>query len=155
MNTHAIRRSDAAPWCVAGALLAMVLVIAALGRGQLAATSPSLSEPRLRVELQFVDRTDGGVDVIRAVDGRKIAEFAPTTNGFARGVLRSMARERRLSGIGRLPPFVLLQRADGGFSLHDPETGRQVSLDGFGAVNEQVFVALLQAARSPTNAPLT
>lgn len=156
MNAQAIRSQSIAPWYVAGVMLAVVLLIAAGGgRRELADSTPSLAAPRASVQLWFVDRADGGVDVLAADGGRKIAEFAPTTNGFARGVLRSMARARRLSGIDRAPPFVLLERADGGISLHDPQTGRQVSLDAFGPDNRQVFAALLLAAIDPNHSPLT
>jgi putative photosynthetic complex assembly protein len=155
MNAQAIRSHSIAPWCVAAMMLVVVLLIAAGGRRELADSTPSLADPRASVQLWFVDRDDGGVDVLAANGGRKIAEFAPASNGFARGVLRSMARQRRLSGIDRAPPFVLLERADGGLSLHDPQTGRQVSLDAFGPDNRRVFAVLLLAAIDPNHSPLT
>jgi putative photosynthetic complex assembly protein len=155
MNAQAIRSQSIAPWGVAGMLLVVVLLVAAGGRRELANSTPSLADPRASVQLWFVDRADGGVDVLAANGGRKIAEFAPASNGFARGVLRSMARERRRSGIDRAPPFVLLERADGGLSLHDPQTGRQVSLDAFGPDNRRVFAVLLLAAIDPNHSPLT
>jgi putative photosynthetic complex assembly protein len=155
MNAQAIRSHSIAPWCVAAMMLVVVLLIAVGGRRELADSTPSLADPRASVQLWFVDRADGGVDVLAANGGRKIAEFAPASNGFARGVLRSMARQRRLSDIDRAPPFVLLERADGGLSLHDPQTGRQVSLDAFGPDNRRVFAALLQAAIDPNHSPLT
>lgn len=135
------------PWLAVGVLLGVVLLIAAFGRAGLTATTPSLSNARATVQLRFADRSDGGVDVLDTA-GRRVSQFAPTTNGFARSVVRSFTRERRRSGIGPEQPFALLQRADGGISLHDPTTGRQVSLDAFGPDNLRVFAALLQAAKT-------
>lgn len=128
------------------AVLVAVLAVAALGRLHVAETRPSLADSRATVQLRFVDRSDGGVDVISASNGERVSEFAPTTNGFARSVVRSFTRERRRSGIGPETPFTLLLRADGGISLHDPATGRQVSLDAFGIDNLRVFADLLKAA---------
>jgi putative photosynthetic complex assembly protein len=133
------------------AVLAVVLAVVAIGRSHIAETRPSLADSKATVQLRFVDRSDGGVDVISASSGQRVSEFAPTTNGFARSVLRSFTRERRRSGIGPETPFNLLLRADGGISLHDPATGRQVSLDAFGSDNLRVFADLLKAAYSPSS----
>jgi putative photosynthetic complex assembly protein len=133
-------------YAVAGFVIAL-LIIAAQGRARVAETAPSLVDARAKVQLRFVDRRDGGVDVISATSGKQVSEFAPTTNGFARSVVRSFTRDRHRSGIGPEVPFELMLRADGGISLHDPATGRQVSLDAFGSENLRVFADLLKAAQ--------
>ena len=144
------RQQNLLVYAVLGALV-LILALAALGRTHLAETRPSLANSKATVQLRFVDRSDGGVDVISASSGQRVSEFAPTTNGFARSVLRSFTRERRRSGIGPQTPFSLLLRSDGGISLYDPATDRQVSLDAFGIDNLRVFADLLQAAASPTS----
>jgi putative photosynthetic complex assembly protein len=132
---------------LAGTAALLLCVAVGMGRNGRLTTTPSLADARATVHLRFTDRSDGGVDVFEAAGGVRISEFAPTTNGFARSVLRSFVRERRRSGIGAQQPFDLVRRADGGLSLHDPATGRQVSLDAFGPDNLRVFADLLQAAQ--------
>lgn len=99
--------------------------------------------------LRFEDRA-GAVVVIEAETGREIAELAPGTNGFVRGVLRGFARERRANGTGAEPPFKLVRRTDGRLTLVDPATGREVELDAFGPTNVEAFARLLQSGERRT-----
>jgi putative photosynthetic complex assembly protein len=145
-NTKPVSTERYIGFATAGLVIAL-LIIAAQGRERVAETAPSLVDARAMVQLRFVDRRDGGVDVISATSGEQVSEFAPTTNGFARSVMRSFTRDRHRSGIGPEIPFELMLRADGGISLHDPATGRQVSLDAFGSENLRVFSDLLRAAQ--------
>lgn len=100
-------------------------------------------------ELAFADAADGSV-VVRDAAGEVLHVVAPGTNGFLRGVLRGLARERKLSGIGQGPPFLLTRWADGRLTLEDPETGRRLYLGPFGSDNVQVFVQLLHAGGGET-----
>ena len=52
--------------------------------------------------------------------------------GFIRGVMRGLARERRMRGIGDAPPFNLSLWRDGELSLTDSATGRSIELTAFG-----------------------
>ena len=62
---------------------------------------------------------------------------APGTNGFLRGVLRGLARERKLERSAIEPPFRLTRWADGRLSLEDPATGRRIDdLEAFGPTND-------------------
>jgi len=94
-------------------------------------------------DVNFMDRSDGGVDVIDAVSGQPIDIVQPGTNGFLRGTLRGLARERKRQGFGPEIPFTLSGRADGRLTLQDPATGRRVDLDSFGPTNSLVFARLL------------
>ncbi|WP_416900197.1 MAG: photosynthetic complex assembly protein PuhC [Minwuia sp.] len=96
------------------------------------------------LELRFEDRADGSVAAISAATGEEIHRFAPESNGFVRGVMRGLARERRLNGVGAQPPFLLSARADGRLVLHDPATSRTIDLNPFGETNVQSFALLLQ-----------
>jgi putative photosynthetic complex assembly protein len=98
-------------------------------------------------ELRFLDRDDGAV-VVQDADERIIEVLPPGTNGFARGVLRGLARERRQHHLDSGPPFRLVRWADGRLSLEDPATGRHVNLEAFGPTNAQVFAGLLVAAQT-------
>jgi putative photosynthetic complex assembly protein len=98
-------------------------------------------------ELRFEDRPDGSIAVLDARDGR-VVEIATGPNGFLRGTLRGLARERKRQGIGAEQPFRLTARADGRLTLEDPATGRRVDLESFGPANAGVFGHMLAAAEA-------
>jgi putative photosynthetic complex assembly protein len=93
--------------------------------------------------LWFADRPDGGIVVREAPGGALVAIVAPGTNGFLRGVLRGLARERRRDGIGDAVPFQLTRWSDGRLSLEDSTTGRTIALEVFGPTNSAAFIHLL------------
>lgn len=95
-------------------------------------------------ELRFYDRPDGSVAVIDAVSGQHIHSFVGE-NGFVRGTLRGLARDRQRAGIGPEPAFQLIGRADGRLTLTDPATGRVIDLESFGPTNASAFVQLMTA----------
>lgn len=98
--------------------------------------------------LRFDDRSDGAIAVTDAATGATVETFVGE-QGFVRGVLRGLARERRARGLGPEQPFELIGRADGRLTLHDPATGRLVDLESFGPTNAAVFARLLSAAPRP------
>jgi len=95
-------------------------------------------------DLRFADRGDGAV-VITDVGNGGVVEVIPAgqKTGFIRGVMRSLARERRMAGIGAEAPFRLTAWADGEISLVDSATGRAIELNAFGPDNRAAFAALL------------
>lgn len=93
--------------------------------------------------LRFSDRDDGGV-LIERVGGPSTVINPGDQSGFVRGVMRGMARDRRMRGIDSGPPFTLTLWANGGLSLSDAETGRIVELNGFGIDNRATFAKLLE-----------
>jgi putative photosynthetic complex assembly protein len=95
--------------------------------------------------LRFEDMRDGSIRVTDARTGQIAASVEPGTNGFIRGTLRGLARERKRQGIGIEPPFMLTRWADGRLSLEDPTTGRVIALDAFGPTNGEAFAQLLTA----------
>lgn len=97
-------------------------------------------------QLRFEDRPDGSVAVIDARDNSLAARFTGE-QGFVRGALRALARERRRAGLGAEQPFELIGRGDGRLTLHDPATGQRLDLESFGPTNAGVFARLLA---SPT-----
>jgi putative photosynthetic complex assembly protein len=82
--------------------------------------------------------------VYDARDGVLLAELPPATNGFIRGVLRSLVRERRSQDQGDDAPFRLARHQNGRLTLEDLATGRLIDLRAFGVTNEGAFGALLQ-----------
>jgi putative photosynthetic complex assembly protein len=110
--------------------------------------SPTLiptATPTLSRELRFEDRPDGAVAIHDVREGRVVDVLPPGSNGFVRGVLRGLARERKRQEIGQQPPFRLTLWDDGRLSLQDQTTGRQIELQAFGPTNLAAFARLLPA----------
>lgn len=132
----------------AGLLVGFSLVLATTGRlTGLGRTSLPESRVVTSRELRFLDRPDGSVAVLEPSDGSEVETLPAGTNGFLRGVLRGLARDRKLAGVGDGPPFRLVRWADGRLSLEDPTTGRRVDLGAFGAGNAEAFARLLLLGR--------
>jgi putative photosynthetic complex assembly protein len=97
------------------------------------------------MSLKFEDMPDGSVRVSDATDGRPLAVFAGE-QGFLRGSLRAMARQRRVAQAERGAPLLLRALADGRLVLIDPTQGERIDLDSFGPSNKAVFAGLRGAA---------
>jgi putative photosynthetic complex assembly protein len=94
--------------------------------------------------LRFTDRGDGAVLIVDTDKGDTASVIPPgQQTGFIRGVMRGLARERRMRGIGDRPPFNLSLWRDGELSLTDSATGRSIELTAFGSTNRAAFLALL------------
>jgi putative photosynthetic complex assembly protein len=134
----------------------IVFTIAAAGLARVSGIG-TLSMPKAQVisvlALTFTDRADGAIVVsgapvrsgVVASPAHEIAALAPGTNGFVRGTLRGLVRERRRAGFDEAMPFELTRWSNGTLSLSDPTTGRRVDLDSFGPSNSGVFAGFLQA----------
>jgi putative photosynthetic complex assembly protein len=138
-----------APLLAAAALVLFAIAGAAYVRltGIGAAHVPDAPAVVVR-EFRFEDRPDGGVAVYDMRDN-ELVEVITGSNGFLRGTLRGLARERKRSGFGPEQPFRLVGHTDGRLTLEDPATSRRVDLESFGPTNVAVFAHLLQA-RSTT-----
>lgn len=100
-------------------------------------------------DLRFTDRADGAVVIEDVGRGGVASLIAPgQETGFIRGVMRGLARDRHMRGIGDQPPFTLTLWQNGQLSLTDTATGRSVELTAFGASNRAAFAALLPATKS-------
>lgn len=139
------RRMRFQPGVALALLIGGAIATIALARWTATPPAPVASEPvsRLRA-LHFADLPDGAVSVIDAGSNTAIARFEGE-QGFLRGTLRAMARERRLHGLGAEQPLELIAHPDGRLSLHDPATGMRIALESFGSTNAGVYARLLQA----------
>ncbi len=149
-NEHPTIPRAAVAGAVALVVVSVIAVYASRATGVGIVTTPaSLAVDSRR--LVFEDSADGSVIVQDAEAGAIVHVVEPGTNGFLRGVLRGLARDRKLKGVGSGPPFVLTRWADGRLTLADPQTDRRIDLAPFGAENVQVFVNLLTggAAHDP------
>ncbi len=66
--------------------------------------------------------------------------------GFLRGTLRALARERKVRHLSPLSPFELALHEDGRLSITDTLTHQGIDLEAFGPDNLAVFVQILQAS---------
>ncbi|MEL7372228.1 MAG: photosynthetic complex assembly protein PuhC, partial [Myxococcota bacterium] len=127
----------------AGLLIVFSLVTAAIGSFTgLGKLETPRTEAVRTLELRFDDAKDGGVLVLRT-DRSVITKLAPGTNGFTRGVVRSLVRHRRMGRVDADPPFQLVLWADHRLTLTDPATAQTIDLSGFGRDNVQAFARLL------------
>jgi len=94
--------------------------------------------------LRFEDTPNGAVAVLDAVSGAEVARFEGE-QGFVRGVLRAVARERKRRDIDRHTPLLLQGHADGSLTLDDAATGEQIHLESFGPTQRATFAALQTA----------
>jgi putative photosynthetic complex assembly protein len=130
----------------AGLMIALVITGAAISRLSGASDSAPTAAPVMSRDLLFRDRADGAILVFDARDtSQPIQVVAPETNGFLRGTMRGLARQRIRQDADRDIPFRLTQWADNRLTLEDPTTHRTVELEAFGATNELVFARLLTA----------
>jgi len=138
---------------MAGALIVIVFATAIsaklFGFGAFRETPSVVLAERL---LSFSDAADGGILVDDAQTRTVVAHIPPASNGFLRGALRALTRERALAKIGRQQPFRLVRYADGRLVLHDPATKRQVTITSFGPTQIEAFDRLLVVGPA---APLT
>jgi putative photosynthetic complex assembly protein len=95
-------------------------------------------------ELRFEDRADGAVTVSEVGSERVVDVLAPGTNGFVRGVLRGLVRERKREELGSAPPFLLTRWSDGRLSIEDAATHVRIELIAFGPTNVAAFARFLQ-----------
>jgi putative photosynthetic complex assembly protein len=94
-------------------------------------------------EFRFEDRPDGSIVVLDASGRQLIDTVPPGTNGFLRGTMRGLARERMRQGVSRELPFRMIGHADGRLTLEDPGTGRHVDLGSFGPTNAAAFAQIM------------
>jgi putative photosynthetic complex assembly protein len=99
-------------------------------------------------DLVFKDLDNGSVGIVDAVRNQQIAEVKPGHDGFVRVVMRSMARDRALLGVGNDVPFRLARHTDDMLSLTDLATGEVVMLNAFGTMNRRAFEQFLALGRT-------
>lgn len=137
----------------AGALVVLSLVMTASVRLGLldqeavpaVARASAAVQPLEVRELTFADRADGAVIITDDATAQIVAviDSEAKQGGFIRGVMRGLARDRQMRGIGAKPPFALTLWQDGSLSLRDTATDRTVELGGFGPDNRAAFMGLL------------
>ena len=153
MNAHTVTPGPATrslPWPVWAMLGLALLTLAVVGWQRLAGGAPAeVVDVAWQRALHFEDRPNGDVAVVDAQDRREVARFSGE-QGFLRGALRTLARERLRRGMGPSEPFILTGHANGRMTLSDPTTGTRIALESFGPSNLAVFAPLRDAGLKPT-----
>jgi putative photosynthetic complex assembly protein len=129
-----------------GAMALVLFTLGATGLFRLGGQTPLGPEESAAIQtrlLRFVDRPQGGVGVFDASSGESLLVIVPGEDGFVRGVLRGLARDRRSRDIGAEPPFRLARLSDGRLLLEDVATGRRIDLAAFGPTNAGAFARFL------------
>jgi putative photosynthetic complex assembly protein len=124
-------------------VIAGTLVLAALGHQ--APVNPAMTgaQPTATRDIRFSDRSDGAVVVSDARTGLQIEVVEPGTEGFVRGAMRGLVRQRRLADIGPDVPFRLSTWPDGRITLQDLANNNTMELHAFGRTNAEAFFRLL------------
>ncbi|MGJ3264675.1 MAG: photosynthetic complex assembly protein PuhC [Salinarimonas sp.] len=158
MNAHAMpprpdpgadapaRRAHFPKGALYGATIVLLTVLGAVWNFREPEPAPrDLSGAHLAVPLIFEDRADGAVVVRDAVDGSVVRVFDPGTNGFVRGAMRGLARERKRREIGAEVPFTLVLCPAGHLPLEYTATPASIDRSAFVPDNFAPCVAILNA----------
>ncbi|MEO1090566.1 MAG: photosynthetic complex assembly protein PuhC [Pseudomonadota bacterium] len=133
---------------VVGLMIAAALAAVVMAKvGVIERRAAPVAEPVMVRELRFDDRPDGGIVVREWPSEGVVTVLEPGAgDGFVRGVVRGIARTRKLMGVGADEPFRLTAWDDGRLTFADPASGEVVEIAGpFGATNTASFMALLTA----------
>lgn len=151
----AARRPDTFPrWALQGAGALIVFSLASVALVRLSGNGPdqraeaAAAHEGIDRALRFEDRPDGSIAVLDAARGSTVAQLRGE-QGFVRGALRTLARERKARGLGAEQPFQLIAHPDGRLTLADPATGKRIDLGSFGPTNAAAFAQLLAAQPAP------
>lgn len=109
------------------------------------APTPNVITPTAMRVLNFIDQPDGSISVIDQ-ETRDIVENFSGEQGFLRGTLRALVRERKLRGLDadQAHAFELIAHDGGRLTLRDPATDASIALESFGPTNTAVFARLLR-----------
>jgi len=141
----AVPSADSFPkWVLffAGGIMAFSLI--AVGLVRITGNGPDqrAAVPTVQRSLVFLDQKDDGVLVGDGLTGETLTVLYGE-QGFVRGALRALSRERHARGLGANLPFDLVARVDGRVTLMDPSTGHRVDLESFGPTNTAEFARFL------------
>lgn len=127
----------------AGLLIGALLLLALPGHRAPVDPGSAGLRPVAQRDLRITDRPDGAILVTDAHGGRVLEEIPPGSEGFLRGAMRGLARERLRAGAGPEAPFRLSAWPDGRLTLEDGATGHIMELHAFGRGNAEAFLKLL------------
>ena len=142
--TYTMRR-DLNPAIVIGLFAAVCIASVVVMRGSTPSNTTEIIAPTQTRVLRFVDQPDGSINVIDKSSDKLVQNFSGE-QGFLRGTLRSLVRERKLRGMDASieRAFELIAHSGGRLTLRDPATGATIALESFGPTNMAVFTGLMR-----------
>lgn len=140
MSAHHAPSKSLLPGVLAGGLLALTLGLVVWSKLSPASLGTQASQETViwQRELLFADGPKGEVVVKDFKTGEVIGLFEGE-QGFVRGTLRALVRERKRRDVGSEQPFELSARNNGRLILNDPATAQRIDLDSFGPANAALF----------------
>ena len=141
-----------------GLLIVVTLVLAGYSAHQkreqarLEQVNIATSTPVMARLLVFKDGFAGDVDVIDASSGERLKPITGEA-GFARTVLRTLARERIQKWGSPDEPFQLSRTQSDTLELLDPITGLRLDLGAFGPDQAKAFLPYLLQANDKKGTP--
>jgi putative photosynthetic complex assembly protein len=126
-------------WILVG--LGLLLVSVYWVRQNHTQTAEPESKPLWSKAFKFEDGSQGEIVVIDPKTKEVVATFEGE-QGFLRGTLRALVRERKKRWIGPDEAFELSDFGNGAMVLSDPTTGESIYLSSFGPSNAMVFKKL-------------
>ena len=133
---------------LAGAVIALTLGGVGFARWSGVDGKQQDAQATVQRALHFQDRPQGGIAIVDAASGATL-DTVYGEQGFLRGTLRAVLRERKLRGLISDAPLQLIGRADGRLTLADPATGSRIDLESFGSTNAAVFARWLPQGAKP------
>jgi len=100
--------------------------------------------PVVTAELLFEDGERGLVTVHNAATGAHLIAYGENEGVFVRAIMRTVARQRRIRGLGRETPVQLSRFEGDQLWLIDPASGVQMYLNAFGPDNLAAFNEILE-----------
>ena len=137
-------RRELNPAIVIGLFALICVALVLWGRDSNSNTSNDIVAPTHQRVLRFVDQPDGSINVIDQSTEQLVQNFQGE-QGFLRGTLRALVRERKLRGVDTVTEraFELIAHSSGRLTLRDPATGASIALESFGPSNTAVFARLI------------
>ena len=137
-------RRELNPAIVIGLFALLCVALIVWVRASSPSTSNDIVAPSHILLLRFVDQPDGSINVIDTSTEKVVQNFQGE-QGFLRGTLRALVRERKLRGVDAATErtFELIAHSGGRLTLRDPATGSSIALESFGPTNTAVFARLI------------
>lgn len=130
-----------------GALALILFAIGATIFGQatgIGVVKTGQSQPLIIRDIIFDERANEEIAVIDGHSRQAIEVIAPEADGFIRGMLRGMSRDRRVRGAAVDAPYRLIRWNDGRVTLSDTTSGLRIDLKAFGQSNLQAVARFLK-----------
>jgi putative photosynthetic complex assembly protein len=146
VSIHAAAPFPRIPLVGAGLLLAVTIGVVLLSR--LGGVSSVVLVPMGKLvetrEIAFLDAPKGALNVVDTSTQEVIFTTGTGTDGFLRGTLRALGRDRKRVGGQKVEPYTVSRWESGHITLTDSVTGAKIDLAAFGSTNVAVFERFLK-----------